>query len=148
MVPCTGRLQPEHILKAFESGASLVCVIGCREDNCHFAEGSRRCIRRIDFIRQVLDQIGLGGDRLMFRPLSGTAAEDMALAAGSKPAQRDPAALDAEIAAIRDQVIDIVTHLSCSPLSITSAIQKAHHSLEEETDLSHGNDGDNDDNDD
>ena len=40
LVPCTGRLQPEHLLKAFESGSDLVCAIACAEDNCHYAEGS------------------------------------------------------------------------------------------------------------
>lgn len=141
VVPCTGRLQPEHLLKAFDAGATLVSVIGCREDNCHFSEGSRRCARRIDFIRQVLDEIGLGCDRLLFLHLPGTASEDMALSAKTKPAESDPAALNAEIAAIHDQVINALATLSCSPLSLASAIQKIHDYSEEETDIS------NDDND-
>ena len=64
LVPCTGRLQPEHILKAFEVGADVVCVIGCQEDNCHTLEGSCRCARRVEYARVLLDQIGIGRDRL------------------------------------------------------------------------------------
>jgi F420-non-reducing hydrogenase iron-sulfur subunit len=48
LVSCTGRLQPEHVLKAFESGANLVCAVACQEDNCHYLEGSTRCARRVD----------------------------------------------------------------------------------------------------
>ena len=78
----------------------------------------------------------------MFRHLPGTAAEDMALAAGIKPAEIDSAARDAEIAAIRDQVLDTLTRLSCSPLSMTPAIHKVHQSSEEETDISDDDNGD------
>ena len=78
---CTGRLQPEHVLKAFESGARLVCVIACDEGNCHHLEGSRRCARRVEYLRGILDEVGLGRERLLLCHLPGTAAEDMALAA-------------------------------------------------------------------
>ena len=60
IVPCAGRLQPEHVLKAFESGSSVVSVVACQEDNCHHAEGSRRCEMRMEYIRSILKEIGLG----------------------------------------------------------------------------------------
>ncbi len=114
LVPCTGRLQPEHVLKAFESGADLVCAVGCREDNCHYLEGSQRCARRIDYLRSILREIGLGGERLLFFTLPGTAAEDMALAAG----RGTPAACsyDLQLDAVRDQVRQAQDDLPPSPL--------------------------------
>jgi len=51
-------LQPEHVLKAFESGARLVCAVACSEDNCHHLEGSKRCARRVDYVKGILDEIG------------------------------------------------------------------------------------------
>lgn len=114
LVPCTGRLQPEHVLKAFESGADLVCAVGCREDNCHYLEGSKRCARRVDYLRSVLRDIGLSGERLMFFTLPGTAAEDMALAAG-RPA-RTCIDLDAQLAAVRDRVMRALEDLPPNPL--------------------------------
>jgi coenzyme F420-reducing hydrogenase delta subunit len=113
-VPCTGRLQPEHILKAFESGSDLVCAIACQEDNCHYLEGSKRCARRVDYLRSILQEVGLSGERLMLFSLPGTAAEDMALAAG-RPA-RTCADLDAQLAAVRDQVMQVLEDLPPSPL--------------------------------
>ena len=50
LVPCTGRLQPEHVLKAFESGSGVVSIVACEEDNCHYLEGSKRCARRADYL--------------------------------------------------------------------------------------------------
>lgn len=67
VVPCTGRLQPEHVLRAFESGASIVSVIACEEDNCHYIEGSKRCARRVDYIRSILREMGSAMSVCCFR---------------------------------------------------------------------------------
>jgi hypothetical protein len=100
LVPCSGRLQPEHLLKAFESGSDAVCVIGCEEDNCHNHEGSQRCARRVDYVQELLEQIGIGRDRLWRFRLPGSAREDMALGAG----EPDRAALEQQQAAHQSQV--------------------------------------------
>ncbi len=64
-VPCSGRLQPEHFLKAFEAGADLVLVLTCRDGDCRYLEGRRRVQQRIDYVRGLLDEVGLGGERLV-----------------------------------------------------------------------------------
>ena len=114
VVPCTGRLQPEHILKALESGADLVCAVACQEDNCHYLEGSKRCVRRVDYLRSILQEVGLSRDRLMLVNLPGTAAEDMALAAGRPARARED--LDAQLSAVRDRVIQALKALPPNPL--------------------------------
>jgi coenzyme F420-reducing hydrogenase delta subunit len=116
LVSCTGRLQPEHVLKAFESGSEAVCVVACQEDDCHYLEGSQRCARRTAFIRSILNEIGLGGERLMLFHLPGTAAEDMAAASGRTVETLAAAALDAQVAAIRDQVVETLRALPSNPL--------------------------------
>ena len=118
LVPCTGRLQPEHVLKAFDSGASVVCAVACQEDNCHYLEGSQRCARRVDYLRSILDEIGLGADRLMFFHLPGTAVEDMALAAGRPSLTLSSEDLDARLAAIRDRVMQALQSLPPNPLRV------------------------------
>ncbi len=125
LLPCTGRLQPEHVLKAFESGADVVCALGCQEDNCHYLEGSKRCARRVDHIRSILQEIGLGGERLLFFTLPGTAAEDMALGAGEPaPAPNSPP-VAALIAAIRDRVVAAIEVLPPSALRPVPAAEAA-----------------------
>jgi len=117
-VPCTGRIQPEHVLKAFESGARLVCAIACQEDNCHYLEGSVRCARRVDYLRGILDEVGLGSERLLLFHLPGTAAEDTALGAGRAVPVCAADAGDAAIAAIRDEVLRALDSLTPTPLDI------------------------------
>jgi coenzyme F420-reducing hydrogenase delta subunit len=118
LLPCTGRLQPEHVLKAFETGARLVCVIACREDNCHYLEGSRRCARRVEYVRGILDEVGLGAERLLLFDLPGTAAEDMALSAGRSEPVFLVEAAEAEVAAIRHSVLSALEGLTPTPLDI------------------------------
>lgn len=114
LLPCTGRLQPEHVLKAFESGSDLVCAVACRPDNCHYLEGSKRCARRIDYLRSLLQAIGLGGERLLFFSLQGTAIEDTALGAGRTAAACQ--VFDVRVAAIRDRVMRTLAGLPPNPL--------------------------------
>jgi F420-non-reducing hydrogenase iron-sulfur subunit len=124
LVACTGRLQPEHVLKAFESGSDVVAMVACEEDNCHYVEGSKRCARRADYLRSILNAIGLSGERLMLFHLPGTAAEDMALAAGRYAAECDPAALTALAAAIRGRVVEALRALPPNPLNkVHAAVQ-------------------------
>ena len=72
-VPCAGKLQPEHLLKAFEQGASLVLVVTCAEGQCRYLEGDLRVRRRVDHVRSILNDIGLGGERIAL--LQATAEE-------------------------------------------------------------------------
>ncbi|MDD5452364.1 MAG: hydrogenase iron-sulfur subunit [Desulfovibrionales bacterium] len=62
--PCTGRISIEHILKAFEAGADTVFVGGCEIGSCHFVEGNLRAAERVAYTKTLLEEIGLGGDRL------------------------------------------------------------------------------------
>jgi F420-non-reducing hydrogenase iron-sulfur subunit len=116
IVPCSGRIQPEHILKTFESGADLVVIIACQEDNCHYIEGSPRCFRRVEFIRSILEEIGLGEERLLLAYLPGSASEDLLVTAGKTATARESDALDKRIAKIRDHVVKALDMLSPNPL--------------------------------
>jgi F420-non-reducing hydrogenase iron-sulfur subunit len=72
--PCTGKIEMEHILEAFEKGIDGILVAGCLEGGCHFLEGNLRARKRTDRIRDLLDQIGIGGERLKMVNLSAAMA--------------------------------------------------------------------------
>jgi F420-non-reducing hydrogenase iron-sulfur subunit len=72
--PCTGKIEMEHILEAFEKGIDGILVAGCLEGGCHFIEGNLRARKRTDRIRDLLDEIGIGGDRLLMINLSAAMA--------------------------------------------------------------------------
>ena len=73
-MPCTGKIEMEHILEAFEKGIDGVLVAGCLEGGCHFLEGNLRARKRTDRIRQMLDEIGVGRERLRMVNLSSAEA--------------------------------------------------------------------------
>jgi coenzyme F420-reducing hydrogenase delta subunit len=134
VVPCAGRLQPEHFLKAFEGGADAVGVVCCEEGNCHHHEGNKRCRRRIEAVSSLLGEVGLGKERLMLFHLPGSAVQDMALGAGaSASASADPT-LKQKVAAVRDQFVAGVAALAPSPLRATGLSEDVPYQLENEDD--------------
>jgi F420-non-reducing hydrogenase iron-sulfur subunit len=70
-LPCTGKTEVEYILNAFEEGADGVYIVGCSLGNCHHVRGNERGKARVDRTKKLLDDIGLGGDRLEMFFLSG-----------------------------------------------------------------------------
>ncbi len=72
--PCTGKLEMEHILEAFEKGIDGVLIVGCLDGGCHFVEGNIRARKRSDRIRSILEEIGVGADRLKMVNLSDAMA--------------------------------------------------------------------------
>jgi coenzyme F420-reducing hydrogenase delta subunit len=69
-LPCTGKVDILYLLKAFEDGADGVFVAGCEEGSCHFLNGNYRAKRKVRYTKKILDEIGLGGDRLEMYNLS------------------------------------------------------------------------------
>jgi coenzyme F420-reducing hydrogenase delta subunit len=116
VIPCTGRLQPENVLKVFEAGSSVVSIIACQDDNCHHVEGSKRCSHRVDFIRSILDEIGLGGERLLLSYLPGSATQDLALAARKPVAVTDSDLLEKQISSIRNEIAEALRTCPPNPL--------------------------------
>jgi coenzyme F420-reducing hydrogenase delta subunit len=70
-LPCTGKTDVGYILKAFEEGADGVYVVGCPMGNCHHVRGNERAKARVDRAKCLLDEIGLGGERLEIFFVSG-----------------------------------------------------------------------------
>ena len=68
--PCTGKVEENYILAAFERGIDGVMVAGCLEGGCHFLEGNLRARRRVERVKKILDEIGIGGQRLEMFNLS------------------------------------------------------------------------------
>ena len=80
-LPCTGKTDPRYIMAAFEEGADGVYVIACPIGNCHHVRGNERANARVQRLKKLLDQVGLGADRLSIYFLSGGMGERFAAAA-------------------------------------------------------------------
>ncbi|MEW6381161.1 MAG: hydrogenase iron-sulfur subunit [bacterium] len=69
-LPCSGKLEVIHILKAFEEGADGVFVFGCHPDSCKFLSGNVRAGKRVDHTAAMLEKLGIEKERLRFFYLS------------------------------------------------------------------------------
>ncbi len=77
-VPCSGRVDPGIILKAFERGADGVLVTGCHPGDCHYRTGNEHAARRVEMARTLVEQLGLGKDRLRIEWISSSEGERFA----------------------------------------------------------------------
>ncbi len=80
-LPCTGKTDTRYLLKAFEEGADGVYVIACPKGNCHHVRGNERGELRVEHTKKILDEIGLGEDRLDIYFMSGGQGKSFADAA-------------------------------------------------------------------
>ena len=63
-VPCTGRVDGMHILKALEDGADAVFVLGCLEKNCYYDTGSIEGRKRVEYVKKMLSEVGVEPERV------------------------------------------------------------------------------------
>ncbi len=69
-VPCTGRVDIIHLLKAIEDGADGVYVAGCLEGECHYLVGNLKAKKRVQYVKKVLKEIGVEPERVEMFNLS------------------------------------------------------------------------------
>jgi coenzyme F420-reducing hydrogenase delta subunit len=74
-VMCSGRVDPEHILKAFSLGADGILVAGCHPADCHYIGGNYRTRRRIPLLKIMISQFGLEPSRLQLEWISASEGE-------------------------------------------------------------------------
>ena len=63
-VPCSGRVDPLFVVKAFLDGADGVMVLGCHPGDCHYQQGNYYAQRRYAIMHKLLDFTGIESDRL------------------------------------------------------------------------------------
>lgn len=76
-VMCSGRIEPQLILWAFQQGADGVLVGGCNPGDCHYQEGNYKALRRITLLKTMLPQFGIEPERLRLEWICASCAEDM-----------------------------------------------------------------------
>lgn len=77
-LPCSGMVKDIFLLKAFETGADAVVVLVCPEKQCRYVQGSIRARKRVEWVQNLLDEIGLSGQRLsIFNVSSGDVASSV-----------------------------------------------------------------------
>jgi len=77
-VPCSGRIDPLFVVKAFQVGADGVLIAGCHPGDCHYAEGNYHLRRRFALLRPFLDYLGIEKERFRLEWVSASEAKRFA----------------------------------------------------------------------
>lgn len=62
-VPCSCRVNPTFILRAFQKGADGVILAGCHPGDCHYSTGNYFTRRRMTLLFSMLDYMGIEKER-------------------------------------------------------------------------------------
>ena len=77
-LPCSGRIEVLHLLKALETGAGKVYVITCPEGACRYGQGNARAKKRVGYAKALVQEIGLSPEciELVIAPEADTLSID------------------------------------------------------------------------
>lgn len=79
-VMCSGRIDPEFVLKAFRDGADGVFIGGCHPGDCHYVSGNYKARKRVDALKPLLEALGIEPERLKLEWVSASEGQRFALA--------------------------------------------------------------------
>jgi len=71
-VPCSGRVNPRFVIRAFQRGADGVLVAGCHPGDCHYSTGNYYARRRFLLARRLLEYMGIDPERFWVKWISGS----------------------------------------------------------------------------
>ncbi len=63
-VPCSGRVDPLFVARAFKEGADGVLVLGCHPGDCHYSDGNYYTRRRFAVMHELLQFLGYERERV------------------------------------------------------------------------------------
>jgi F420-non-reducing hydrogenase iron-sulfur subunit len=74
-VMCSGRIDPQFILQALAKGADGVLIGGCHPNDCHYAEGNYKLLRRFRLLTRMLKDLGIEEQRVRLEWISAAEGE-------------------------------------------------------------------------
>ncbi len=69
-LPCTGKLEVIHLLRAIEAGADGVYAAGCMEGECHYLKGNLWARKRVNHVKELLAELSIEPERVEMYNLS------------------------------------------------------------------------------
>ncbi|MEM2838564.1 MAG: hydrogenase iron-sulfur subunit [Thermoplasmata archaeon] len=77
-VMCSGRVEPQFVLRALELGADGVLVCGCHIGDCHYIAGNEKAEKRMKMTAELLDILGIGHERMRLEWISASEGQKFA----------------------------------------------------------------------
>ena len=69
-VPCSCRVNPMFVLRAFQRGADGVIIAGCHPGDCHYTSGNYFTRRRMALLFSMLEYLGVEKERIRLEWIS------------------------------------------------------------------------------
>ncbi len=77
-VMCSGRIDPQFILRAFKEGADGVFIGGCHPGDCHYVSGNYKTQKRVALLQNLLEGLGIEKERLALEWVSASEGQRFA----------------------------------------------------------------------
>ena len=77
-VMCSGRVNPQFVLKAFQEGADGVLVSGCHPGDCHYIEGNYHAKRKLTLTTDLMEFMGVDPKRFQISWVSASEGKKFA----------------------------------------------------------------------
>jgi F420-non-reducing hydrogenase iron-sulfur subunit len=71
-VLCSGRIEPDYVLRTLELGADGVLVAGCHPGDCHYISGNLKAEIRFKMLVKLLDLLGINPKRARLEWISAS----------------------------------------------------------------------------
>jgi len=71
-VMCSGRVEPEFVVKALSLGADGVLILGCHIGDCHYIYGNHRTKKRMAILERILGYLGIDPARVRLEWVSAS----------------------------------------------------------------------------
>ena len=69
---CSSRIDAQHILFTFKSGADGILIGGCHPGDCHYQTGNYKTLRKIELLKRMLKDLGIEEERLRLEWISAS----------------------------------------------------------------------------
>ena len=77
-IMCSGRVNPQFVLKAFQEGADGVLVSGCHPGDCHYIEGNYHAKRKLTLMNDLMEFMGVDPKRFQMSWVSAAEGQKFA----------------------------------------------------------------------
>lgn len=86
MLACSSKVEVDYLVKLIEEGADGVLLAACPQERCQFMLGSVRAGNRVKYAGRLLDEVGMGADRLGIAQAQDISADELLAFAGERAA--------------------------------------------------------------
>ncbi len=77
VVPCSSKVETGLLVGMLEQGADGITVVGCEKGACRFKVGTAKAVGKVNHVRDMLDRLGLGAERIAMTRASSLSFDDL-----------------------------------------------------------------------